>query len=155
MFLSPLVSSFHFNVHGSSLGIIKQNRSFPSPTSYSLRFNIKVTFGHKQRYEIKVTFGEISLKLCPTNWNVARNNVNVVADELPSQLIVYTCLTIDIWTWWHWCTSTRSYALWCHPPKVAGFQWKSWRQNLLTLLWTPLACRKVLSESYATHIVSC
>ena len=49
---------------------------------YFLRFNIKVTFGHKHRHEIKVTFGEISLKLCQTNWNVARNNVNVVADEL-------------------------------------------------------------------------
>jgi hypothetical protein len=40
-------------------------------------------------------FGEISLKLCQMNWNVARNNVNVVVDELPSQIIVYTCLTID------------------------------------------------------------
>jgi hypothetical protein len=39
-------------------------------------------FGHKQRYEIKVTFGEISLKLRQTNWNVARDNVNVVVDEL-------------------------------------------------------------------------
>jgi hypothetical protein len=33
----------------------------------------------------KCTFGEISLKLHQTNWNVARNNVNVVVDELPSQ----------------------------------------------------------------------
>jgi hypothetical protein len=65
---------------------------------YSLRFKIKVTFGHELRYEIKVTFGEISLKLCQTNWIVVRNNVNVVADELPSQIAVYTCLTIDIWT---------------------------------------------------------
>jgi hypothetical protein len=46
-------------------------------------------------YEIKVTFGEISRQ---TNWNVARNNVNVVADELLSYIIVYTCWTIDIWT---------------------------------------------------------
>jgi hypothetical protein len=66
--------------------------------SYSLRFKIKVTFGHKLRYKIKVTFGEISLKLRQTNWNVARNNVNVVVDELPSHLTVNTCLTIDIWT---------------------------------------------------------
>jgi hypothetical protein len=52
-------------------------------------------FGHKLCYEIKVTFGEISLKLCQTNWNVAKNNVNVVViDELPSQIAVYTCLTI-------------------------------------------------------------
>jgi hypothetical protein len=42
-------------------------------------------FGHNLRYETKGTFGEISLKLRQTNWNVARNNVNVVADELPSQ----------------------------------------------------------------------
>ena len=34
------------------------------------------------RYEIKVTFGEIFLKLCQTNWNVAIYNVNVVVDEL-------------------------------------------------------------------------
>ena len=46
-------------------------------------------------------FGEISLKFRQTNWNVAGNNVNVVADELPSQIIVYTCLTIDIWTQRH------------------------------------------------------
>ena len=50
------------------------------------------------RYEIKVTFGELSLKLPQTNWNVARNNVSVVADELPSQITVYTCLKIYIWT---------------------------------------------------------
>ena len=43
-------------------------------------------------------FGEISLKLHQMNWNVARNNVDVVADELPSQITVYTCLAIDIWT---------------------------------------------------------
>jgi hypothetical protein len=42
-------------------------------------------FGHNLRYETKVTFDEMSLKLRQTNWNVARNNVNVVADELPSQ----------------------------------------------------------------------
>ena len=59
---------------------------------------MKVTFGHKLCYVTKVTFSEISLKLRQTNWNVAKNNVNVVADELPSQITVYTCLTIDIWT---------------------------------------------------------
>ena len=53
-------------------------------TTYSLRFKIKVTFGHKMRYKIKVTFGEISLKLRQTNWNVAINDVNVVVDGLPS-----------------------------------------------------------------------
>jgi hypothetical protein len=35
--------------------------------SYSLRFKMKVTFGHKLRYEIKVMFGEISLELRQTN----------------------------------------------------------------------------------------
>jgi hypothetical protein len=65
---------------------------------YSLRLKIKVTFGHKLCYEIKVMFGEISLKLHQTNWNVAKHIVNVVVDELPSQRMVYTCLTIDIWT---------------------------------------------------------
>jgi hypothetical protein len=53
--------------------------------TYSLRFKTKVTFGHNLRYKTKGTFGKISLKLRQTNWNVARNNVNVVADELPSQ----------------------------------------------------------------------
>ena len=90
-----------------------------NPKLYSLRFKIKGMFGHKLRYEIKVTFGEISLKLRQTNWNVARNNVNVVVDELPSQITVYTCLTIDIWTR---RTSTRFHALRYHPPKMAGFQ---------------------------------
>jgi hypothetical protein len=39
-------------------------------------------------FKIKVTFGEISLKLRQTNWNVARKNVNVVVDELPSQITI-------------------------------------------------------------------
>ena len=69
-----------------------------SVRKYSLRFKIQVTLGHELRYEIKVTFDEILLKLRQMNWNVARNNVNVVVDELPSQIIVYTCLIIDIWT---------------------------------------------------------
>ena len=56
--------------------------------SYSLYFKIKVTFGQKLRYEIKGTFGEISLKPHQTNWNVAKNNGSVVADELPSQITV-------------------------------------------------------------------
>jgi hypothetical protein len=49
---------------------------------YSLCFKIKVMFGHKLCYEIKIMFGEISLELRQTKWNVARNNVNVVANEL-------------------------------------------------------------------------
>ena len=64
--------------------------------SYSLRFKKKVMFGHKLCYKIKITFGEVSLKLRQTNWNVATINVNVVIDELPSQITIYTCLTIDI-----------------------------------------------------------
>ena len=37
--------------------------------TYSLRFKIKVMFGHKLHYEIKVACGEISLKVRQTNWN--------------------------------------------------------------------------------------
>jgi hypothetical protein len=37
---------------------------------------------------------------------------------------------------------------------MAGFQ-TNWCQKLLTLLWTPLACRKTLSENYAMHTTSC
>jgi hypothetical protein len=85
---------------------------------FSLRFKIKATFGHKLRYEIKVTFGEISHKLRQTNWS----NVNVVANELPSKIIIYTCLAIDIWTQRCQHTSTWFYGLRCHPPKMAGFQ---------------------------------
>jgi hypothetical protein len=55
------------------------------------------------------------------NWNVAINNVNVVADKPPSQMTIYTSLTIDIWTRWYRRTSTGFYALWCHLPKMAGF----------------------------------
>ena len=79
-------------------------------------------FGHKLHYEIKVTCGEICVKLRQTNWNVTRINVNVVVDELPSQIIDYTCLTIDIWTQRHQRTSTQFYELQCHLPKVADFQ---------------------------------
>ena len=39
--------------------------------TYSLRFKTKFTFGQKLCYEIKVPFGEMSLKLCQTNWDVA------------------------------------------------------------------------------------
>ena len=42
-------------------------------------------FGHNLRYKTKDTFGKISLKLHQTNWIAAINNVNVVANELPSQ----------------------------------------------------------------------
>ena len=90
--------------------------------TYSLRFKMKVTFGDKLRYEIKVTFGENSLKLHQTNWNVARNNVSVVVDELPSQITVYTCLTTNIWTRRRRRTSTWFYVLRCHPSKMTDFQ---------------------------------
>ena len=103
---------------------------------YSLCFKTKVMFGHKLRYEIKVTFGEISLKLRQTNWNVAKNNVNVVDDELPSQIIVYPCLTTDIWTRRHRRTSTWFYALWCHPSKMADFK-LNWHQKFDFTVNTP------------------
>jgi hypothetical protein len=57
------------------------------PNLYSLHFKTKVTFGHNLRYETKGTFGEISLKLHQTNWNAATDNVNVVANGLPSQSV--------------------------------------------------------------------
>jgi len=95
-------------IHGSSytkkesINVSKSSRKLPTntlSTKYSLHFKIKVMFGHKLRYKLKVTFGEISLKLCETNWNVARINVNVVVvDKLPSQITIYNCLIIDIWT---------------------------------------------------------
>ena len=40
---------------------------------------------------MKVAFGEIFLKLRQTNWDVAIINGNVVVDELPSRITVYTC----------------------------------------------------------------
>ena len=95
-------------------------------------------------FKIKVTFGEISLKLRQINWNVAKINVNVVVDELPSQITIHTCSTIDIWTRRRRRTSTRFSVLRCHPHKMAGFQ-TNWRQKLSTLLWTPLACPRMRS----------
>ena len=83
---------------------------------------MKVTFGHKLCYEIKITFGEVFLNLHQTNWNVAKNNVKVVADEQPSQITIYTYIIIDIWTPRRRCTSTQFYAFQCHPPKLVGFQ---------------------------------
>jgi hypothetical protein len=117
---------------------------------YSLRFRIKVTFGHILRYEIKVTFGEISPKLCQTKWNVPKNNVNVGTDELPSQIIVYTCLTIDIWTRQRQRTSTRFSAI---RQKCRAFS--ELVPKVFDFIMTSLARRKALSESYATHIVLC
>ena len=106
------------------------------------------------RFKMKVTFGEIFLKLCQTNWKVSRINVNVVLDELPSQITFYTCLTINIWTQRRRRTSTRFYALRWHPHKMAGFH-TNWRQKLSTLLWTPLAHWKALSKTYAMDTLSC
>jgi hypothetical protein len=60
----------------------------------------------RQKLHYEIMFGENSLKLRQTNWNVSRNNVNVVVDELPSQITTYTCITIDSWIR-H--TSTRFY----------------------------------------------
>ena len=66
----------------------------------------KITFGKQLRFKIKVAFGEIYLEHRQMNWNVAIINANVVVDELPSQIIIYTCLTINIWTRQRRCTST-------------------------------------------------
>ena len=106
----------HIHIHRSMLGVRWSHVLLALPFiafllyigsyKYSLRFKIKGTFGHKLRYEMKVTFGEISLKLCQTNWNVARIDVNVVTDKLPSQITIYTCLIIDIWTQQRRHTST-------------------------------------------------
>ena len=94
---------------GNFLAVLNFNRLFLKPNklicNYSLRFKLKVTFGHELRYEIQVLFNEISLKFHQTNWKCCqeqcKNNVNDVANELPSQIAVYTCLTFDIWTRWH------------------------------------------------------
>ena len=100
-------------------------------------------------YEIKVMFGEIFPKLCQMNWNIARNNVDVVVDELSSQITIYTCLKFDIWTWHRQRTST-----WF------GVICQKWRASTemvpkyFDFIMTPLAHREALSESYATYIVS-
>ena len=54
---------------------------------YSLRFKIKVTFGHELCYKIKVMFGEFFLKLRQVNWNVVR------------------CCC---WWWWWWTTKSNN-----------------------------------------------
>ena len=118
---------------------------------YSLHFKIIVMFGHKLLYEIKVTFSEISFKLRQTNWNVAINKVNVVVDKLPSQITVY--IFFNNW-YLDLAASMHINTVRCHPPKMVSFQW-NWCQKFSTLLWTPLARRKALSESYATHTISC
>jgi hypothetical protein len=78
---------------------------------HKLHYEIKVTFGHKLHYAIKVMLGEIFLKLRQTSWDVAKNNVNVVADKLPRQITFNTCLTIEIWTRRHQRTSMWFYAV--------------------------------------------
>ena len=130
------------------------HRRIVSPAFHHDRIKVSRSF-ILPLFKMKVTFGEISLKLCQTNWNVAKINPFVVDDGLPNQITVYTCLTIDIWTQRHWRTSTRFYGLRCYPPKMTGFHW-NWRQKFSTTLWTPLARRKALSESYhATHAILC
>ena len=53
---------------------------------------------NKLRYKTKATIGKMFFKLRQMIWNVGINYVNIVVDELSSQIRVYTCLTIDIWT---------------------------------------------------------
>jgi hypothetical protein len=106
-------------------------------------------------YEIKVTFGEISLKLRQKNWNVARNNVNIVADELPSQIRVYTCFInngyLDSMTSMHihtvLCTSVPSAQNGRLPMKLAP--------KVFNLTMDTLARRKALSQSYAMNAILC
>ena len=111
-----------------------------------LRYKIKVMFGLKLLYEIKVTFGEIFVKLRQTNWNVAIYNVNVVAYELPSQITIYTCLTIDILTQRRRRTSTRFY-VWDRSMSIVNGDERA-------CCLPPLAHRKVLSERYAMHAIA-
>jgi len=77
------------DIIGRNPSVSKSNHIHIDLSIYSLHFKIKFMFGHLLRYEIKVTCGEISLKLRQTNWNVARFNVNVIVDELPSQITYY------------------------------------------------------------------
>ena len=61
--------------------------------------------------------------------------------QIKQQFTLYT------WTRRRRRTSTWFHALRCHPPKMAaGFQW-DWCQKFSTLLWTPLARQKALSDS--------
>jgi hypothetical protein len=139
------------------LAIFFLGRPFTRPTQFKSKkeFEIlplsqnKSCVGHKLRYDIKVVFGEISLKLRQTNWSVARIDVDVVVDALPSQTKFYTCSTIDIWTHINavLCTSVPSAQNGGLPVKLAP--------KVFDLLWTPLARRKALSETYTMHVVSC
>ena len=91
------------------------------------------------------------LKLSQTNWNVAKNNVNVVVGELQSQIIVYTCLIIDIWTQ---RTSMRFYALSMPSAHIGGVP-VNLVPKVFDFFMASLARRKALSESYATYKISC
>ena len=107
------------------------------------------------RFKTKVTFGEISLSQTLSNeLKCCHNQCKCCCWWTTKPNKSFTCLIIDIWTWRCRRTSTRFYALRCHLPKLASFQW-NWRQKFSTLLWTPLARRKALNESCATHAVSC
>jgi hypothetical protein len=63
----PLYTPGARNTPPSMSDHLESNERGEAIANYSLRFKIKVMFGHKLRYEIKVMFGEISLKLCQTN----------------------------------------------------------------------------------------
>ena len=60
------------------------------PKEIGIRANHSRLNNYSLCFKIKVTFGE---KLRQTNWNVAKIDANVVVDDLPSQIIVYTCST--------------------------------------------------------------
>ena len=76
---------------------MEQRRIEMVTTKYNIQWSLVYTPSISKQ---NVTMGEISLKLRQTTWNVARNNVNVVANEPPSQITIYTCLTTNIWTRW-------------------------------------------------------
>jgi hypothetical protein len=71
-------------------------------------------------------------------------NVSVVVGELPSQIPVYTCLTIDTWTRQHRHTSTRFYALWCYPPEMPDFPVKTGAKSFQLYYRQPWLARKRL-----------
>ena len=122
---------------------------------YSFHFKIKVVFGHKPRCKPKVTFGEISLKLCQTKWNVARNQCKCCwwwTIESNNSLNLFNDWYLDS------TASTHINAVLCALVPSAR-KWRAsienWRQKFLTLLWTPLARQKALNESYAMHAILC
>ena len=110
----------YFEIVPNTRTILHEHNNFTFDDVFGLHAHKPIHFGASQYprkqyslcFQIKITFSEISLKVRQTNWNVAKNNVNVVVDGLPSQITIYTCLSIDIWSQRRRRTSTQFYALW-------------------------------------------